>query len=100
MGDKPMLIEATKVDRGIVSITVNKEFLLRLSQAAHDKLVEYTPYCELGSEPCPDCYHDRTVYAEWFNVVDGLTKAIAAVNSGGPRPGAIGIVTDPLPGGD
>lgn len=100
MRDKPVLIEATKVDRGVVSITINKEFLYRLSQAAHEQLVQYTPLCEMGSEPCPDCYHDRTVYAEWYDVVDGLTRAISVVNSGGPTVGAIGVVADPLPGGN
>lgn len=100
MPDKPVLIEATRVDRGVISITINKEFLLRLSQAAHEQLMMYKPFCDDTRPDCPDCYADRTVYAEWFNVVDGLTHAIAVVNSDGPKPGAIGVVTDPLPGGN
>lgn len=98
--DKPVLIEATKVDRGVVSITINKEFLLRLSQAAHEQLMMTRPFCDDNRPDCPDCYADRTVYAEWYDVVDGLTRAISVVNSGGPKVGAIGVVADPLPGGN
>jgi len=98
--DKPVLIEASRVGRGIVTLTINKEFLLRLSQATHEQLMMNKPFCENDREDCPDCYADRTVYAQWYDVVDGITQAIKVLNSDGPMPGAIDTVVDPLPGGD
>jgi hypothetical protein len=83
--DKPVLIEATKVDRGVVSLTVNKEFLLRLSQAAHEQLDMNRPFCDDSRLDCPDCYADRSVYAQWYDVVDGISRAITVLNSGGPN---------------
>ena len=98
--DKPVLIEASRVGRGIVALTINREFLYRLSQATHEQLMMNKPFCENDRPDCPDCYADRTVYAQWYDVVDGITQAIKVLNSAGPMPGAIGTVVDPLPGGD
>jgi hypothetical protein len=98
--DKPVLIEASLVDRGIVTLTINKEFLYRLSQATHEQLMMYKPFCDDDRPDCPDCYSDRTVYAQWYDVVDGITQAIKVLNSDEPKPGAIGTAVDPLPGGD